>query len=182
VSARGTRRFVPDSIFLCGLSGSGKSTVAPLLARLRGCDALDTDAMIVAEAGTTIAEIFKREGEAGFREREARAVASACVRDRVVVALGGGALERDESLAAVQTAGILVFLDAPDDVLASRITRGNGEIRPLLAQPDALARMRAQRTARYERASLRIDTSTLSPEAIASLIVIPSEVEGQRNT
>ena len=69
---------MPSNIFLCGLSGSGKSTVAPILAHLRKCDAVDTDAMIVAAAGRTIAQIFAREGEAGFREREARAVAAAC--------------------------------------------------------------------------------------------------------
>ncbi len=167
---------MPDSIFLCGLSGSGKSTVAPLLAQLRGCDALDTDAMIVAEAGTTIAEIFAREGEPGFREREARAVKAACEHPGAVVALGGGALERDDSYDAVSAAGVLIFLDAPDEILASRLDRGNGEVRPMLAQPDALARMRARRLARFERAAICIDTSSHSAEEIAAL------VEGQRRT
>jgi len=162
---------VPDSIFLCGLSGSGKSTVAPLAARLRGCSALDTDAMIVADAGMTIAEIFSREGESGFREREARAVKSACAHPHAVVALGGGALERDDSFEAVCAAGTLVFLDAPDEILASRLGRPNGEVRPMLAQPDALAQMRARRLARFERAALRIDTSTLPPDEIAALVV-----------
>ena len=161
MSARGTLPCVPDSIFLCGLSGSGKSTVAPLLARLRGCVALDTDAMIVAEAGTTIVEIFAREGEPGFREREARAVKAACEHPGAVVALGGGALERDDSFDSVRAAGVLIFLDASDEVLASRLDRGNAEIRPLLAQPGALAEMRARRLARFEHASLRIDTSSL---------------------
>ncbi len=163
---------MPDSIFLCGLSGSGKSTLAPLLAQLRGCVALDTDAMIAAEAGTTIAKIFAREGEAGFREREARAVKAACEHARAVVALGGGALERDDSFEAVRAAGVLIFLDAPDEILASRLDRRDGEIRPLLAQPGALARMRARRLARFERAALRIDTSTLKPEKIASRVIL----------
>jgi shikimate kinase len=160
---------VPDSIFLCGLSGSGKSTVAPLLAQLRGCAALDTDAMIVAEAGIPIPDIFMREGEFGFREREARAVQKACAHECAVVALGGGALERDDSFEAVRAAGTLIFLDAPDEVLATRLERG--EARPLMAQPGALARMRARRLARFERAALRIDTSTLTPQEIANLVI-----------
>jgi len=172
---------VRDSIFLCGLSGSGKSTLAPLVARILGCKALDTDAMIVAEAGMTIAEIFAREGEAGFREREARAVKQACAYPRAVVALGGGALERDDSFEAVSAAGTLVFLDAPDGVLASRLERGNGAIRPMLAQPGALESMRERRMARFARAVLRIDTSTLTPEEIAPH-VIPSEVERLRQS
>jgi shikimate kinase len=174
---------VPDSFFLCGLSGSGKSTVAPLLAQLRECVALDTDAMIVADAGISIAEIFAREGEPGFREREARAVKAACEHPRAVVALGGGALERDDSFDAVSAAGVLIFLDAPDEILASRLDRGNGEVRPMLAQPDALARMRLRRLARFERAAFRIDTSTRTADDIARVILsvasAASAVEGQ---
>jgi shikimate kinase len=168
---------VPDSIFLCGLSGSGKSTVAPLLAQLRGCAVLDTDAMIVSDAGIPISEIFMHEGEFGFREREARAVQSACAHECAVVALGGGALERDDSFEAVRAAGTLIFLDAPDEVLATRLERG--EARPLMAQPGALARMRASRLARFERAALRIDTSVPTPQEIANLIIL-SVLEGQR--
>ena len=173
---------MPDSIFLCGLSGSGKSTVAPLVAQILGYEALDIDAMIVAEAGIPIAEIFMREGESGFREREARAVRLACARERAVVALGGGALERDDSFAAVHAAGTLIFLDASDDVLATRIE--HGEARPLMSQPGALARMRTRRLARFERASTRIDTSTLTPQEITAAIVeafravVPSDAEG----
>ena len=169
-SAPGTQRFVPANVFLCGLSGSGKSTVAPLLAKLRGCDVLDTDAMVVAEAGMPIAEIFAREGEAGFREREARCVAEACAHDGAVVALGGGALERDDSFAAAARSGILIFLDAPDDVLSRRTARANSEVRPLLAQPDALAKMRARRDVRFAHAALKIDTSTSSPDEVACAI------------
>jgi shikimate kinase len=125
--------------------------------------------MVVSEAGIPIADIFKREGEAGFREREAHAVQKACAHERAVIALGGGALERDDSFEAVRAAGTLIFLDAPDAVLATRLERG--EARPLMAQPGALARMRARRIARFERASMRIDTSVLTPQEIAALVI-----------
>ena len=162
---------MPDNLFLCGLSGSGKSTVAPLIARRRGCEALDTDALIIAEAGMPIHEIFAREGEPGFREREARAVGAACERQSAVIALGGGALERDDSFERVLASGTLVFLDAPDDVLRARIERQGSEIRPLLADPAAIARMRARRTERFRKAAITIDTSTLTPEEISDAIV-----------
>src|SRR5579875_3862144 len=152
VSMRGTPRSVPDNIFLCGLSGSGKSTVAPLLAQRRGCEFVDTDALIVADTGMPISDIFEREGERGFREREARAVAAACEKARVVVALGGGALERDDSFERVLRAG---------------------EVRPMLARPGALARLRERRIARFSQAELRIDTSGLSPEEVVSIICQP---------
>jgi shikimate kinase len=158
---------VPGNVFLCGLSGSGKSTVAPILAGLLGADALDTDAMVVAEAGIPVAEIFAREGEAGFREREARAVASACARSGAVVALGGGALERDDTFERIRGEGVLVFLDAPEPVLKTRLSSGAGEIRPLLKDPDALARLRERRIARFRTASIVVDTASLSPYQVA---------------
>jgi shikimate kinase len=173
---------VPDNIFLCGLSGSGKSTIAPLLAQRRGCDFVDTDALIVADAGMPISDIFAREGESGFREREARAVAAACKKSGAVVALGGGALERDDSFERVLRAGTLVFLDARDDVLLARLTQSAHEVRPMLANPGALARLRERRLARFSQAKISIDTSGLSPEEIASRVMVSvasaaSEVE-----
>jgi shikimate kinase len=163
---------VPDNLFLCGLSGSGKSTVAPLLAARRGCEAIDTDALVVAEAGMPIDRIFALEGESGFRAREARAVAAACERHAAVISLGGGALENDDSFARVLESGTLVFLDAPDDVLLARLRKGGTENRPMLSQPGAIERLRARRMERFRRAAMTIDTSTLTPEQIADCVMV----------
>ena len=57
-------------LWLLGLSGSGKSTVGPLLARELNLPCLDTDAEIVRTAGKTIPEIFAKDSEEGFRQRE----------------------------------------------------------------------------------------------------------------
>lgn len=140
--------------------------MARLLAASRGGEPVDTDALVVSESGMSIAEIFEREGESGFREREARAVADACERSGAIVALGGGALEREESLERVLAAGTLVFLDAADDVLIARLRKTGNEIRPLLSDPGAIRRMRSRRESRYGRASLRIDTTNLTPEEV----------------
>src|ERR1700683_4779598 len=80
-------------IVLTGFMGSGKSTVGPLLARQLGWKFVDADDVIAAEAGATIPEIFAREGEAAFRERERAAIARLASEDALVLALGGGAIE-----------------------------------------------------------------------------------------
>lgn len=154
------------NIFLCGLSGSGKSSIAPLLARLRSAAVLDTDDMVAGEAGCSIAQIFAREGEGGFRRREARAVERACAAVNCVVALGGGALDDEASRARVAGAGTLVFLDAPLDVLKARL-RADDEVRPLLSEPGALERLRERRLPTYRCADLIVQTGDRIAEALA---------------
>ena len=64
-------------LYLVGYRGTGKSTVGRLVARTLGWPFVDLDERIEAEAGTSIAGIFAAEGEAGFRDREAAALAEA---------------------------------------------------------------------------------------------------------
>ena len=80
-------------IVLTGFMGSGKSTVGPLLAERLGWKFVDADDVIAAEAGCTIPEIFRREGEAAFRERERATIERLVEGGGLVLALGGGAIE-----------------------------------------------------------------------------------------
>src|SRR3954454_23971388 len=89
----------PAPIFLIGFMGSGKTTVGGLLAERLGWPFADLDDLIVRSAGLTVAEIFAREGEEGFRRRETEAVRAAAAGRRLVVATGGGAACREDNLA-----------------------------------------------------------------------------------
>ena len=88
---------LPRRIVLTGFMGSGKSTVGPLLAERLGWSYIDVDDVIAAEAGCTIAELFNRHGEAAFRDREHSTIARLAAGDALVLALGGGAIERAET-------------------------------------------------------------------------------------
>src|SRR5271157_5331614 len=83
----------PRRIVLTGFMGSGKTTVGPLVARRLGWSFVDADDAIEAETGCTIAELFRRDGEAAFRERERATIARLAGTDGLVLALGGGAME-----------------------------------------------------------------------------------------
>lgn len=141
---------------LSGPPGAGKSTVGEEVARLLGWRFVDLDAEVERAAGMTVAEIFSRAGEAGFRVREARALRAALDGERVMIAAGGGALVdralRHETLRAAR----VVTLRAPIGVLRERIAAGVA--RPLLKE-SSLETLLVGRQAAYAEAHATVDAS-----------------------
>lgn len=161
------------TIALVGLSGVGKSTVAVALADRLGWPSIDTDALIVAATGRTIADLFAAEGEPAFREREAAALASALAAPPCVLATGGGIVLHPRNRALLREQSFVVWLDAADGVILARLA-AHAERRPLLeADPAArLAALRQARTALYaEVAHLAIDTGAHRPEVVVERIL-----------
>jgi shikimate kinase len=175
---------MPDAaeapIFLIGFMGSGKTTVGGLLAERLGWSFADLDDLIVRAAGASVAEIFAREGEEGFRRRETEAVRAAATGRRAVVATGGGAACREENLALMLGSGRVVALGVS---AAEAVRRTGGRSgRPLLdgsADPlGAATALLAKRDAFYARAHLRVETDRRTPaeavETIVAGLVLPS--------
>jgi shikimate kinase len=108
-------------IFLIGYRGTGKSTVARELAAQLNYDWADADAIIEDRARKSIAAIFADDGELAFRDLEAAVVPELSRRRRTVAALGGGAVLRDASRAAIRAAGPVVWLTASIDSILQRI-------------------------------------------------------------
>lgn len=158
---------------LVGLSGAGKSAVAPAVAALLGWRCADVDEEIARQAGTSIADLFRRLGEADFRTREARLTAALCSLPEIVVAPGAGWAARPGALDGLPAGTAVVWLRiAPEEAL--RRLRGTTEERPLLAGPDplsALTDLAARRSQHYERADLVIDVDGRSVDEIARTIV-----------
>lgn len=109
------------NVVLIGYRGSGKSTVGKMLAEAQGCGFVDTDELIAHLAGCNIAVIFEREGEGGFREREAAAIKLATSKANRVISVGGGAVESAENGKLLRAYGTVVWLEAPVEVLWQRI-------------------------------------------------------------
>lgn len=175
------------SIVLVGPMGSGKSTVGRALAERADLEHLDLDDIVEAACGLTIAEIFARQGESGFRALEHEALSLALSAGPAVVSTGGGVVtvESNRDLLSRSDA-LVVWLDTPVEVLTRRVD--GGATRPLLADDDvegALRTIVARRADRYEEVSdLRIDTSDATVEDCVDLIVAlssadqPEPVEG----
>ena len=124
----------PHVIFI-GPPASGKSRVGKRVARILGCEFIDTDRAIVAEHGP-IPEIFADHGEAQFRAWERDAVAHAVVRP-AVVSLGGGAVQDEVSRRLVRGHRV-VQLSVSEEAVAERLT---GDKRPLLASGSSAERV-----------------------------------------
>ncbi len=122
------------SVFLVGPMGAGKTTIGKLLAKQLGREFLDSDWYIESQTGADIAWIFAKEGEAGFREREIRAIDELTQKPQIVLATGGGAVMSAENRAFLHQRGIVVYLNAPVDVQMARTAKDKS--RPLLQQPN----------------------------------------------
>lgn len=167
-------RWAKDSLhlFLSGPMGSGKSTVGPRVAEALGLSFRDVDAEIERQAGASVAEVFAREGEGGFRAREREVVAQfVAMPTPQVVALGGGAVVDRASRHSMLQAGVVVTLTASIDELLAR-TKGDGT-RPLLAGGAPRAKLEALLAARadaYAECHATVDTSAASLDEVVTAV------------
>lgn len=158
------------NVFLVGPMGVGKSTIGRQLAKLLKMDFIDCDHEIERRTGVTIAVIFEIEGEAGFREREAMALAELTEgRQGLILATGGGAVLRPANREILRQRGVVVYLHADIEILMRRTQRDRR--RPLLQTADPRTRMRElleQRDPLYrEVADLVVETDQRSPVKLA---------------
>lgn len=113
---------VPEHIWLVGYRGAGKSALARELAiRLRR-RAVDTDTQIALHEGVPVAKLFEERGDDAFRKLERDAVTKAAAgKPDAIIAVGGGAVEREENIKAMRASGTVVFLDAHEEALVKRL-------------------------------------------------------------
>ena len=156
-------------IFLTGFSGSGKSTIGPLLANSLGFEFIDLDKEIEQAAGKSINRIFSEDGEPYFRNLELKTLEEIVCRKDLVVSLGGGVLESDHCFALIRQHGTLVYLKSSPEILTIRLQHKTD--RPLLKSDGGekltreeierkIAALMTKREPRYQKADLVVLTDS----------------------
>ena len=171
------RRLAGRSLYLIGMMGCGKSSTGRPLAERLGYGFVDADAVIEQAAGCTIAELFDRDGEAGFRTLETQVLNAISQRHSLVVATGGGVVTRPENWGVLHQ-GIAIWLDVVPDQLLQRLN-ADSTVRPLLQTADPEAALNAlleKRRPLYAEADLTVAINDESPETVADgiLQLLPS--------
>jgi shikimate kinase len=155
----------PRTIVLVGLMGAGKTNIGRRLAARLHLDFVDADAEIEAAAGESIEEIFRRHGEATFRDGERRVIARLLDGPVHVLATGGGAFMDPRTRARIRERGISIWLRAELELLLARVARRDN--RPLLKAGDpraVLTNLMEQRHPIYAEADVVVDSIDGPPE------------------
>ena len=152
----------PQNLFLVGPMGAGKSAVGRQLARMLHLDFVDSDEEVESRTGVDIPFIFEKEGEAGFRKREASVIDDLSQQEGIVLATGGGAIMDPQNRNHLGARGFVVYLRTSVDQQLSRTRKGRE--RPLLQNDDpraVLEELMATREPLYrEIADLTVDTDS----------------------
>ena len=156
-------------IVLTGFMCSGKSTVAPIIARAFGLFCVDLDEEIEQNSGVKIASLIER-GIDYFRAEELTAfnlLSSRYQNSKLVLSLGGGALLNSQILGNISTIPYSFYLSASQSILTQRLRASD---RPLWNEN--FSDLMDERVQGYQQMRYTINTDSLSPEAIAEEIVL----------
>ncbi|CAN5452146.1 hypothetical protein BH23BAC3_BH23BAC3_17820 [soil metagenome] len=164
-------------LFLCGMMGSGKTTVGKTIAERLGVPFSDLDSMIVDEARMSIPQIFDQKGEKWFRQLEQKILVQESQIFKGVMALGGGSLQNQQIVDHLKIYGWLIFLRIPEIVILDRIA--GDQNRPMLNNPKEskeppgkmITKLIEQRLPFYSQAQITIDAGNSSPDLIADNIL-----------
>jgi len=163
----------PQNIFLVGPMGAGKSAVGRQIARMLHMSFMDSDDEVEARTGVDIPFIFEKEGEEGFRKREAKVIDDLSKMDGIVLATGGGATVAPQKRSPLGARGFVVYLHTTVEQQLARTQKGRE--RPLLKNGDRrqiLNDLMVERDTLYrEIADLIVETDGRKVKAVAAEIL-----------
>jgi shikimate kinase len=160
------------NIYLVGFMGTGKTSVAKILAGRLKMQFVEMDSEIEKREDKPITRIFSEEGEDYFRKAEKETTAEISKKDNLVVSCGGGVVLDEDNIEKLKKTGIVICLWAGPNTIYERVKEKKH--RPLLNVENPKKRIEELLEARrpfYEKSDYSIDTSNLSLEEAANKII-----------
>lgn len=164
-------------VFLCGMMGSGKSSLGKKIASKMHWDFIDLDILIEEEEKKTISEIFKNSGENYFRNIETQALQKIILsKKNVIVALGGGTPCFNNNMELINKNGLSIFLNVELNKIANRLLNAK-TTRPLIAELESYLKIKEFISAKmqeriffYKQCKIILEDHNISDETLINSI------------
>ena len=164
-----------DLVYLIGFSGTGKSSVAKLIANALGWDFIDMDEEIESTFGKPISEIFQTKGEKWFREEESKLLHNIAVKNKLIISTGGGVPVKEQNMNLMLKTGYVICLEASVEEIVSRLSilpRIDNKLsdRPKITNLsiEDISNFKSERANIYARANFTINTNELTVEQVTN--------------
>ena len=159
------------NISLCGMMGSGKSTIGKILANKLDYNFIDVDKIIEIDAGKTIKKIFEEDGEQYFRDLEEKITINILELKETIVSLGGGAIINKNIRDSIKKNSYNIYLNVDIDILTKRLQ--NSKTRPLIYKKNLkkeLINLKNIREKFYQKADLIVKNEKNIIETVENII------------
>ena len=164
-----------DLVYLIGFSGTGKSSVAKLIANALGWNFIDMDEEIESEYGQSISEIFQTKGEKWFRNEESKLLNNISVKSKCIISTGGGVPVKEQNMNLMLNTGYVICLDASVDNIVARLSilsdsNNKSNVRPKITNLslEDISNFKSERANIYSRANFTINTNELTVEQVTN--------------
>lgn len=150
---------------------SGKSTIGAILADQLGVPFVDTDSLIEAAFGMSVAKIFIEKGEAAFRDEERATILNVLKGEQQVIAVGGGAFVDPATRASLAATAHTIWLDPPFETILVRLEQSSARPIATTRTNEELRELWSERRQFYSMADMHIEISNADPAHAAREIV-----------
>tara|TARA_B100000686_G_scaffold343439_1_gene424285 strand:+ start:609 stop:1118 length:510 start_codon:yes stop_codon:yes gene_type:complete len=159
------------NLVLVGMMSSGKSTIGRLLAKRLNLRFIDIDSCVESETNMKIIEIFKKKGEAAFRDLEEKITLECLDKINCIIALGGGGFINNKIRKEVQKKGISIWLDWNNKTIINRIRKNKKRPIALKLDNQKLKDLMYKRSKIYSKSDFKINCEKMNKLEIINNII-----------
>lgn len=145
---------IKGNIAIIGFMGVGKTSVANCLREMLAMNVVDMDAIITAQQGMSVNQIFEYYGEDYFRNCESNTIIGLQNQKQTVISCGGGCVLRPQNVENLKKFSRIVLLTASPATILERVK--DSDERPLLRgnmNVEFISQLMDKRRAIYENAA-----------------------------